>query len=97
MGICPCGGIIRVGTSGTFPSCTVPWASLGLAEEVVVYELYHVALADGLISLTKEVVVDGRYDLVLLNHAVAVGVVPVNQALGDGHVGRRARPDGVDG
>ena len=42
-------------TSGTFPSRTVPRASLESAEEVEVYELYHVAPADGLISLTKEV------------------------------------------
>ena len=51
------------------------------AEEVEVYELYHVALADGLISLTEEVVVDGRYDLDLLDRAVVVGVIAIFQAL----------------
>ena len=66
------------------------------AEEVEVYELYHVGLADGLISLTKEVVVDGRYDLSLVDHAVAVGVVPANQILGFGHTRWRALTDRVD-
>ena len=66
-------------TSGTFPSRTVPRAPLESAEEVEVYELYHVALADGLISRTKEVVVDGRYDLDLLDRAVVVSVVPNDQ------------------
>ena len=35
-----------VETSGTFPSCTVPWASLESAEEVEVYELYNLGFAD---------------------------------------------------
>ena len=78
-GYAPAAASSAVGTGGTFSSCTVPWAPLLSAEEVEVYELYHVALADGLISLTKEVVVYGRYDLVLLDHAVVVGVVPVNE------------------
>ena len=68
-------------TGGTFPSCTVPWASLESAEEVEVYELYHVALADGRIPLTKEVVVYGIYDLVLINHVVAVGIIAIFQGL----------------
>ena len=46
------------------------------AEEVCVYELYNLGFADGLISLTKEVVVYGLDDLILLDRAVAVGVVP---------------------
>ena len=50
-------------------------------KEVEVYELYNLGLADGLISLTKEVVVYGRDDLVLLNYAVAVGVVPGNHGI----------------
>ena len=66
-GYAPAAASSAVGTSGALPSGTVPWASLGSAEEVEVYELYNLGFADGLISLTKEVVVDGRYDLVLLN------------------------------
>ena len=78
-GYAPAAASSAVETSGTFPSHTVPWAPLESAEEVEVYELYHVALADGLISRTKEVVVDGRYDLDLLDRAVVVGVVPNDQ------------------
>ena len=54
-GYAPAAASSAVETSGT--SRTVPWASLESAKEVEVYELYHFALADGLISLTKEVVV----------------------------------------
>ena len=75
-GYAPAAASSAIETSRTFPSCTVLWASLESAEEVEVYELYHVALADGRISLTKEVVVDGRYDL---DRAVVVGVVPNDQ------------------
>ena len=78
-GYAPAAASSAVGTSGALPSGTVPWAPLESAEEVEVYELYHVALADGLISRTKEVVVDGRYDLDLLDRAVVVGVVPNDQ------------------
>ena len=73
-----------VETGGTFPSCTVPRAPLESAEEVEVYELYNLGFADGLISLTKEVVVYGLYDLVLLDYAVVVDVVPVNQEVPGG-------------
>ena len=54
------------------------------------------AFADGLISLTKEVVVYGLDDLSLVDHVVTVGVVPANQILGFGHVRWRALTDGVD-
>ena len=64
-----------------FSSRTVPQASLESAEEVEVYEHYHVALADGLISRTKEVAVYGLDDLILLNYAVVVGVIAIFQAL----------------
>ena len=63
------------------PSGTVPWMPFESAEEVEVYEPYHVALADGRISLTKEVVVYGLYDLVLLDRAVVVGVIAIFQRL----------------
>ena len=69
----------------------MPWAPLESAEEVEVYELDHVVLADGLIPLTKEVVVYGIYDLVLLNRAVAVGVVPGNQGVPGGNRYREGR------
>ena len=48
-----------VETGGAFPSGNVPRAPLQSAEEVELYEPEHVALADGLISLTKEVVLYG--------------------------------------
>ena len=46
---------------------------------------YHVAPADDPISLTKEVVVYGRYDLSPLDHAVTVGVVPGDQGVPGGN------------
>ena len=69
----PSTGIDAVDASGGQP--------LESAEEVEVYELDNLGFADGLISLTKEVVVDGRYDLALLDRAVLVGVVQCDQTL----------------
>ena len=65
-GYAPAAASSAVETSGAFPSHTVPWAPLESAEEVEGYELYHVALADGLISRTKEVV--GRTTTVIIGH-----------------------------
>ena len=91
-GICPGGIVRRRNERGPpFLSCTVPWASLESAEEVELNEPYHVALADGLISLAKEVVFYGLDDLVLLDLAVAVGIVPVNQGVPGGLGGRQVQ------
>ena len=84
-GYAPAAPASTVKTGGIFPSRTVPRASLGWAEEVEVYELDNLGFADGLSSLTKEVVVYGRYDLALVNHAVVVGIVPENQGVSAVH------------
>ena len=80
-----------VETSGTSPSGTAPCASLESAEEVEVYELYNLGFVDGLSSLAKEVVVYGFYYLILVDLAVAVGVVPVNQGVPGGLGGRQVQ------
>ena len=51
----------------------------GRAEQVEVYESDHLGLGDGVSSRAEEVVVDGRYDLALIDRPVVVIVVPVNQ------------------
>ena len=88
--------VIRLNGVARNPANGFPARLLGWAEEVEVYELYNLGLADGLISLTEKVIVYGRYDLGLVDHAVVVGVVPANQILGFGHVRWRAFTDGVD-
>ena len=78
----PAAASSAVETSGTFPARNAPRASLESSEvEVEVYELYNLGFADGFISLAIEVVVYGLDDLILVNYAVAVGVIAIFQAL----------------
>ena len=63
-----------------------------LAEEIEVDEPDHIGLAGGIISRTEQVVVDGFYDLALLNLPVDVGVVAADH-VSRGYCGRfRPRP-----